>query len=195
MHSIIFLGPDRVGKTSLIQNTTAFLKNQLDFDVQVLHFSEIKPEHHSPVDQFRNALTNIEHPGPDFLLLDRFVSDTLFYEEIRSQMPHIDSSFSQEPESLLLDISSRVDVVVLQHGWNQEMIDRHIWELRNTYPRASTYWINSQLELRKKEHTEYYRHTSEFLKTNSLFVNTHNVHSVPDAHLFTLCPGIPAPDR
>lgn len=195
MQSVIVLGPDRVGKTSLINNTTAFLRNNTDFDVQTLHFSEIKPEHHSPVDQFRTVLTNIESPGPDFLFLDRFVSDTLFYEETRRQMPRIDPACSQEPESLLLEISNRVDVVILQQGWTQEIIDRHIWELRNKNPGATTYWVNSQLELRMKEHKNYYIHTAEFFKSNSLLSNIHNVHCVPGVHLFTMCPAIPVPDR
>lgn len=195
MHSIIVLGADRVGKTTMVNNTSAFLRNNADYDVQVMHFSEIKPWHHSPVDQFREALTNIEAPGPDILLIDRFVSDTLFYEETRRQMPGIDPACSQEPESLLLEISNRVDVVILQQGWTQELIDRHIYELRSTNPRATTYWINAQLELRMKEHQNYYKHTAEYFKTNSLLTNTHNIHTISDAHLFTLCPAIPVPDR
>lgn len=195
MHSIIFLGPDRVGKTSLIHNTAAFLRTSADFDVQTLHFTGVKPWHHSPVDQFRDVLTNIEAPGPEILLLDRFVSDTLYYEEARKQMPCIDPSCSQEPESLLLEISRRVDVVILQQGWTQEMIDRHIYELRNTNPKATTYWINAQLELRLREHTDYYKHTAEYFKSSSLLTNIHNIHTIPNAHLFTLCRAIPTPDR
>lgn len=194
MHSIIVLGADRVGKTTLVNNTSAFLRCG-DYDVQMMHFSEIRPWHHSPVDQFRDALTNIEAPGPDVLLIDRFVSDTLFYEETRKQMPGIDPACSQEPESLLLEISRKVDVVIVQQGWTQEMIDRHIHELRNTNPRATTYWINAQLELRMKEHHDYYKHTTEYFKTRSLLTHIHNIHIIPGAHLYTMCPDIPVPDR
>jgi hypothetical protein len=196
MQSIIFLGPDRVGKTTTIHRTSQRLL-QVGYGVQKLHFSEIKPEHHSPVDQFRNALTNIESPGPDFLLIDRFVPDTLFYESVRRQMPSINPACAQEPESLLLEVSRRVDVVILKMGWTQELIDRHIWELRNTYPGASTYWINAQLELRMNEHNGYYEHVKEFFNSNSLILPT-NVHTIPSVDgidLFTLCPAIPLPDR
>jgi hypothetical protein len=195
MQSIIFLGPDRVGKTSLIQNTAAYLRTKLDYEVGVMHFTGVKPWHHSPVDQFREQLMGVESPGPHFLLLDRFVSDTLYYEEARKQMPHIDPACAQEPESLLLEMSSRVDVVILQQGWTQEIIDRHIYELRNTNPKATTYWINAQLELRMEEHYEYYKHTTAYFKTSSLLTNTHNIHTILNTHLFTMCPEIPIPDR
>lgn len=194
MQSIVFLGPDRVGKTTLIRNTLSYLKG-LDFEVNSCHFGKILPEHHSPVDQFRRELGGIEHPGPDFLLLDRFVSDTMFYEEIRKQMPRISSDCYQEPESILLDVSTRVDVVIVQSGWNQQMINRHITELRTLNPRATTYWINGQLELRREEHKKYYDHTNKFFQEKSLLNNVHKISSHLQAHVFTMCPSIPIPER
>lgn len=195
MRSIIFLGPDRVGKTSLIDVTAGFLQQSAGVQVQVEHFSGIKPHHHSPVEQFREKLEKIQSPGPHYLFLDRFVSDTLFYEEIRRQMPYIDPACSQEIESLLIEMSSSIDVVILNQVWNQELIDRHVAELKQIDHRASTYWINAQLELRLNEHKEYYKHTDEFFKNHSLISgNVHYVNPNPGDNLFTLCHAIPAPD-
>lgn len=197
MHTIIFLGPDRVGKTTLLSKTESNLK-KAGYLVQTFHFSEIKPEHNSPVDQFRDKLTNIYTPAPDYLLIDRFVSDTLFYEERRGQMPAISPIFAQEPESILVDLSERIDVVVLGWDWDQSIIDRHITELRTHNPRASTYWINAQLELRMNEHNEYYRHTEKFFKAQSLIPRS-CVFSLPqpdtDKDVFTNCPSIPLRQR
>ncbi len=197
MHTIIFLGPDRVGKTSLLNKTASNLKNA-GYLVHALHFSGIRPEHNSPVEQFREKLTDIPLPASDYLLIDRFVSDTLFYEERRGQMPAINPICSQEPESILIDLSERVDVVILGRGWDQTMIDRHITELRANNPRASTYWINAQLELRMNEHNGYYGHTEEFFKSQSLIPRS-CVFSLPkpdiDKDVFTNCPSIPLRQR
>jgi len=174
MHTIIFLGPDRVGKTTLLGKTEHML-NQAGFVTSKLHFSGVKPYHHSPVDQFREAFAQLKPPTIDYLLIDRFVSDTLFYEPIRMQMPEIDSIYSQEVESIVTDISSQVDVAVVSKPWDQEIIDRHIYELRNLHPESTTYWINSQLEIRKNEHVKYYEHTRNFFKSTSL-IHPGNVH-------------------
>jgi GTPase SAR1 family protein len=197
MHSIIFLGPDRVGKTSLLNKTASDLKES-GYLVHSLHFSEIKPEHNSPVDQFRDKLLSVPAPAPDYLLIDRFVSDTLFYEECRCQMPAINPAYSQEPESILIDFSKRVDVVILGWDWSQEVIDRHIAELRSNNPKASTYWVNAQLELRMHEHKKYYSHTEKFFKEHSL-IAPWNVHKVPNpeisSNVFANCHSIPVTDR
>jgi hypothetical protein len=174
MHTIIFLGPDRVGKTTLLGKTESML-TQAGFKVATLHFSGIRPHHHSPVDQFRNAFLELKPPTIDYLLIDRFVSDTLFYEPIRMQMPRIDNIYSQEAESMIIDISDRVDVAVISKPWDQDIIDRHVYELRNTNPTCTTYWVNSQLEIRKTEHEKYYEHTRNFFDSISL-INPGHVH-------------------
>jgi len=189
MKSIIFLGPDRVGKTTLLSNTKKYLESKQKLH-SCLHFKEINPKHHSPMDQFRDALTNID-PDIDYLLIDRFVSDTLFYEPRRGQMPPIDPSCTLEIESLLFDISSSCNFIVIKEEW-EGVYDRHVKELIDKYPGSSHYWRESQLSIRKKEHEDYYGYTYEYFQKRDLFDSlrllTPHGAPAPDATVFSYFP-------
>jgi GTPase SAR1 family protein len=185
MKSIIFLGPDRVGKTTLINNTKQYLERKQK-PYSCLHFKEIKPKHHSPMDQFRDALTNI-NPDINYLLIDRFVSDTLFYEPRRGQMPPIDPSCTLEIESLLFDISSSCNFIVIEADWG-DVYDRHVKELVDNYPGSSHYWRESQLSIRKKEHEDYYIHTDKYFFDQNLFCSIRLCEPTKDEPVFSYFP-------
>lgn len=166
MDVIIFLGPDRVGKSTLISNTACHLK-QAGYRVNTLHFSEVKPSHHSPIDQYINSMGEDFDTSVDYLLIDRFVPDTLFYEKNRANFPKIDESWAKTAESILLGKlpeGSRVYVVHLCMDWTEDIAKRHREEIELLYPDCTEYWIGINLEKRKTEHRMYDRFVSEYFR-------------------------------
>lgn len=166
MESIIVLGADRVGKTTAINNSRIYLEKHRA-SVSICHFGVVSPKHHSPVEQFVDTLSGIDNTV-DFLILDRFVSDTLFYETYRYQLPPIPDYVAMEPESMLLQISADVRVVLIEHDWNADMVFRHKQEILKQYPDCTEYWIKNQVEKRRIEHEAYYKHTNHYLNCTTL---------------------------
>ena len=196
METIIVLGADRVGKTTMIRNTKKLLES-FGSSVLVAHFSGIDPSHHSPIQQFTDSLSDVNSNGIDFLILDRFVSDTLFYEPYRAKMPPIPHEYSYEVESLLLSCSSRLDLVLIEHEWNSDIENRHREEIIEQYPKASHYWVHSQVKKREIEHREYYKFTKEYLRSGTI-IPQENIHTM-DGHLYdssvtlSYCDGLELP--
>lgn len=171
MEIIVVLGADRVGKSTLIRKTEALCKSAA-VSSHIWHFSEVKPWHHSPIDQFLKKFDEMkairQDLQPQYLLIDRFVSDTLFYEPYRNRFEKVDPSWARSVESGLLELSSSVEYVLLEHGWDEEMVKRHTEEIKREGKNAvSKYWIDLNLEVRKKEHFEYYKHTGWYLSKST----------------------------
>lgn len=176
MESIIVLGADRVGKTTAIRNTREKLERN-GYTVTLCHFSSVSPKDHSPVQQFVDTLTGIS-TAVDYLILDRFVSDTLFYEPHRYQLPPIPDYVAAEAESMLLEMSSGVRVVLIEHEWDGAMVVRHEQEVRSLYPGCTEYWLRNQIEKRRLEHIAYYEHTNRYLATTTL-IRPYHIHRLP----------------
>jgi hypothetical protein len=166
MEAIVVLGADRVGKTTSINATKTFLESA-GKSVSILHFSQVRPEHHSPIDQFVTALDGLKAEVlPDYLLIDRFVSDTLFYEHYRNNFEQIDFSWAKSVESRLNSMCDQISYVMINKGWDQQLIERHILEIKQeTKYTATDYWIGINLEVRRNEHIAYNNHTSNYLET------------------------------
>lgn len=167
METIIVLGADRVGKTTAVRNTSEMLKGYGSI-VTVAHFGAVDPKSHSPVQQFTDFIGTYDNNSCDFLLFDRFVSDTLFYEPYRYQMPPIPDSYASEVESMLIESSERIDVVLVNHAWNEDMVKRHTEEIMSRDRGCTSYWVNAQLQKLRAEHEAYYRFTENFLKNTSI---------------------------
>jgi len=162
MKSIIVLGPDRVGKSTLIENTKKSLMDG-GYEVLCLHFREVQPRHHSPIDQYNHLFD--ANPKTGYLLIDRFVPDTLFYETFRSNFPQIDKSLARMVESRLIQNSggvSNIEVVHLDYQWSDEIASRHRAEILEKYPGCTEYWIDINLKRAQTEHEEYNRFVSEY---------------------------------
>jgi len=166
VESVIVLGADRVGKSTTVEETCKLLSSA-GYRHKVLHFSGIRPDHHSPVEQFVTPLSLVDVSRADYLLLDRFVSDTLFYEPRRKGFSPIGTAFATTVESLLLSISNRVDIVLIEKQWDDELIERHTDELLDQFPSCSRYWLSLNLEARRTEHIAYYEHTKRFLQSQT----------------------------
>jgi hypothetical protein len=176
MESIIVLGADRVGKTTAIRNTREGLERD-GYTVTLCHFGGVSPKDHSPVQQFVDTLSTIGNTV-DYLILDRFVSDTLFYESYRYQLPPIPNYVAAEAESMLLEMSSGVRVVLIEHNWDGAMEDRHEQEIRSMWPGCTGYWLRNQIEKRRLEHEAYYEHTNRYLASTTLIRPGH-IHRLP----------------
>jgi hypothetical protein len=176
MESIIVLGADRVGKTTAIGNTRKHLESR-GFSVALVHFGGVSPSDHSPVQQFTDTLMGIDNMI-DYLILDRFVSDTLFYEPYRYQLPSIPKYVAHEPESMLLEMSGRVSMVIIEHEWNGLIKERHEEEVRQLYPGCTGYWLAQQVQKRRIEHEKYYEHMEAYIRKTTL-INKENIYRLP----------------
>lgn len=173
MQSIIVLGADRVGKSTTIKNTEKLLRDA-GYRVKTMHFTGIQPHHHSPVEQFSSALEHgVDSRELDYLLIDRFISDTLFYEPYRYKMPKIPTSFAIEAESHLYALTQNVKVAILTCDWSEKMQARHVTEILEKNPESSRYWIVNQVNKVRDEHEAYYKHTSEYFSDLTTIVQRH----------------------
>lgn len=177
MKSIIVLGPDRVGKSTLIENTKKSLLNG-GYEVACLHFREVQPHHHSPIDQFNQTLGNfLQDMSPAYLLIDRFVPDTLFYETYRSNFPQIDKSLARTIESRLIELSggvSNIEVVHLAYQWSEEIASRHRAEVQEKYLGCTEYWIDINLKKAQAEHEEYNEFVSDYFCLGESLIPNNN---------------------
>ncbi len=174
--SIIVLGADRVGKSTLISNTTKLMKEE-GFNPLTAHFSSVKPEHNSPTEQFTNFLRGEDFLKADFLLMDRFVPDTLFYEQYRYQLPKIPDFYALSVENELLEVTGWIEVFIITHEWNKNLIERHEKEIAALWPGCSDYWLSAQVEKRRREHEAYYDHMVRYIN-NITLINSSHVHWV-----------------
>jgi hypothetical protein len=167
METIVVLGADRVGKTTAVKNTREMLEGYGSL-VTIAHFGAVSPKSHSPVQQFTDFIGTYDNSACDFLFFDRFVSDTLFYEPYRYQLPPIPDAYASEVESMLMAASSRIDVVLISHAWNDGMVKRHTEEILAKDRGCTGYWVNAQLQKLKAEHEAYYEFTTNYLKNTSI---------------------------
>ena len=176
MESVIVLGADRVGKTTAIRNSREDLEGR-GHSVTVCHFGGVSPKHHSPVQQFTDTLSDID-TTVDYLILDRFVPDTLFYEPYRYQLPPIPKYIAHEPESMLLEMSERVSMVIIEHEWNMLIRERHEEEVRQLHPDCSGYWLAQQVQKRRIEHEKYYEHLEAYVRKTTL-ISKDDIYRLP----------------
>lgn len=196
MQTVIVLGPDRVGKTTLIEASQA-LAESAGYSVSALHFREVQPHHHSPIGQFYEAL-GPGMPRTDFCFVDRFVYDTAFYESQRQNFPPIPDSYLRSVESLIVGKSgSDVSVLHLNMGWSGTIADRHRREIMSRWPAASEYWVGINLEKRRQEHIGYNEFVRSYFKRGGSILGKERytaVDRVPaGATIFSLC-DLPVPD-
>jgi len=176
MNSIIVLGADRVGKSTAIRNSKDLMV-RCGYKTEVIHFTGILPIHHSPSQQFIGRLNWLEPDLIDHLLIDRFVSDTVFYEPYRYKMPRINDSVCEEVESVLFGMSDKVSIILVCHDWDERLEGRHREEVLAEHPNSSLFWVNSQIEKRRLEHVAYYEHTERYIESITSIQNVHYLNA------------------
>ena len=172
MHTVIVLGADRVGKSTLIANTKKLIDETNCCSYKTLHFSEVKPQHNSPIEQFVTKLDEVKAAGkPNLLLCDRFSPDTIFYEEHRHQTGAHDVELSRMVESIYMEASTYMDIIFLCPPWSDEMEGRHEEELAQLG--GSPWWIRRMLDVRRDEHFKYQEFIRNYLDRQTLLDNSH----------------------
>jgi len=164
--TFVVLGPDRVGKTTLVNNTHAFLKAKGQGKPQILHFSGPKEYHNSPIDQYIDPIAPINFEEVRYLICDRFGSEVCFYENFRRRLT-ISDEWAISAESFYDDISEEIHVFLVQRDWEWAK-PHHIVELKQLYPSGTKYFLNQQLAVRKLEHEMYYDYMIDYLENKSI---------------------------
>lgn len=178
----IILGADNVGKTTLINNSTKFLKKFLpNSEIAYKHFSAPKPGTHA-LDQYKEYLCSLErrfedressltNTVPNIIFLDRAWPESKFYESYRRNDNSLLIEECLELEKEFLDFAEKrnykIRINLLYKPWSY--IEKfHIEELINNkkFAQESAIINNEPLDLmhRKNEHEAYYRFMDYYIK-------------------------------
>lgn len=188
MKTAIILGADRVGKTTMIDKSIELVTSCNLYKYIALHYSEIKPQFHSPIEQFLSPLKSFNHFETGLLICDRFSPDTLFYESYRHQTGEYPQEYSHIVESSYMSISEELNVILVCPPWSDEIELRHRRELTSKNPGCSEWWLRRMLDLRQKEHKDYYEFMYDYLEYKSLFrVDQLHYHSSAES-IFDVLP-------
>ena len=163
--TIVVLGADRVGKSTIVKNTQNDLVSR-NICVRTLHFSGPQSHHHTPIQQYLDPFQSALEEKAQVVICDRGFSEVCFYEKFRR---HIDISeeWANSAESYFSAYSYTMKVFLIERTWEWSL-PFHIIELNTLYPGCSDYYLEMQLKAREKEHHEYYSYMKDYLKNRSL---------------------------
>lgn len=161
---IAVLGPDRVGKSTLIENSYNVI-NEFS-SVSKLHFSGPKPHHNDPITQYIEPLNKaISSGSPEYILCDRGFSEVCFYEKFRRNII-ISPEWAVAAESYFFSVSKSLDILIVERSWEWAK-ENHIKEIDELFPDATSYYKRNQLLVREEEHRQYYAHMKNYLENIS----------------------------
>lgn len=157
--NMLFLGPDRVGKTTLIREVAKLMAE--NHSVIDLHFSGPGPGDVNPIMQYLVPLQESKKKNPNYILFDRGPQETLFYELIRRKT-EIPRCYYNVMEHTLNQVGTTY-VFLLYREWDKMMVKLHEEELslnENIEPLT--------LEGRRFEHVSYYPFMDEIRASSIL---------------------------
>jgi len=161
---IAVLGPDRVGKSTLIDNSFNLINEFAS--VKKLHFSGPQPHHNSPIEQYTEPLNKaLCENHPEYVLCDRGFSEVCFYERFRRNII-ISPEWAIAAESYFSAVSKSLDILVVQRSWEWAR-ENHINEIEELFPNATTYYKRNLLLVREEEHKQYYTYMTNYLENIS----------------------------
>ncbi len=163
--TVVLLGADRVGKSTIATNTIKELGRQ-NFDASFLHFSGPQPHHSTPIQQYLEPFDSVRETMPEFIVCDRGFSEVCFYDKFRR---HVDISqeWAQAAESYFLEKSQKVHVFLVKRSWEWSK-PHHKIEVLSLYPDCSAWFVKNQLAMREAEHYAYYEYMENYLSKHSL---------------------------
>jgi hypothetical protein len=167
--TVVLLGADRVGKSTIVTNTIKKLEKD-GFGAKALHFSGPQPHHSSPIQQYIEPFDSVLETMPEFVLCDRGFSEVCFYDKFRRHIS-ISHEWAQAAESYFLERSSNVKVFLLEREWEWSQ-PHHLIEVREEYPNATAWWIKNKMKAREAEHYAYYDYMHNYLNHYSLLPHT-----------------------
>lgn len=166
---LMFFGADRVGKSTLIAGIEKILVGD-GKKVKIAHFSGPKPHHHSPIEQYTEVLDPLFKEGfHDFILCDRCGSEVVFYDSWRRRVDTCEQ-WATSFESYIISRAPWPKILLLKRDWCdvKKFHEKEIVE--EAGGRCSAYYMDMQLEGRKKEHQAYYEYMEEYLPHRSKIV-------------------------
>lgn len=166
--TIVLLGPDRVGKSTIVSNTANELRKK-GKKVAELHFSGMKPDHHTPIQQYIDPFNQTLKNQDEVVICDRGFSEVCFYDKFRRNI-EISEEWAQSAESYFSSSSSSLHVFLVKRDWEWSK-PLHIEELEllnSGRTGISKFAMGLQLELRRREHEAYYAYMEEYLANRSL---------------------------
>jgi len=179
MRSKIFciIGPDRVGKSTLIEQMQAL--TEVEYSTKTMHFTGPQRGHLTPIDQYLDPLRAI-YPSqiPEFLIWDRGPQEVLFYEQYR-RAAFIPGYYCHVMEDVMQKIAQTF-IVLVEQSWDV-VKPRHESELAQE-GHGEPY----TLEERRREHEDYYDFMYKLEKVSSLnwvHVNKQAYEENPDCDL------------
>lgn len=177
---LMFFGADRVGKSTLIASIEKILVDD-GKKVKIAHFSGPKPHHHSPIEQYTEVLDPLFKEGfYDFILCDRCGSEVVFYDSWRRRV-NTSNQWALSFESYIISQAETARIFLVEKDW-EEVEQYHIQEiLDQTGKNCSQFYINMELETRRKEHYAYYDYMQKYLR-NTTTLCSFNLK--PDANKF-----------
>jgi len=167
--TVVLLGADRVGKSTIIENTAERFKRK-GIDFLSLHFDGPKPYHSSPIEQYTIPFDLAIDSMPEFILCDRGFSEVCFYDEFRRHIS-ISHEWAQVAESYFLEKSRNVKVFLLERDWDWAQ-PHHFEEVKKEEPNATAWWIKNRMKAREAEHYAYYDYMHNYLNNHSLLPHT-----------------------
>lgn len=181
MIGIALIGPDRVGKTTLISKAEKICRDNSK-SYLTLHFSGPQPNHKSLFCQYKEPFEMVREE-PDVVLFDRFISEAVFYEHIRRGYSVDDwVTATREAEEWMLNRFNQ-DLVLfyIQPEW-EEVRDRHLEELWFTYGNSSSDWYikEYQLNIRKREHDLYKEFMKDYWNNVTTLPVKHRIQKLED---------------
>lgn len=158
---IAVLGPDRVGKSTLVENSFHTINEFAN--VEKLHFSGPKPHHNNPIDQYIEPLNKIlAQNTAEYILCDRGFSEVCFYEKFRRNIV-ISEQWAVAAESYFFSMSKSIDVLMVERSWEWAK-ENHLKEIDEVFPNATQYYKRNQLLVREEEHKQYYNYMKDYLE-------------------------------
>lgn len=161
---IAVLGPDRVGKSTLVENSYNVINEFAN--VEKLHFSGPQPHHNSPIEQYIEPLNKVTtRDTAEYILCDRGFSEVCFYEKFRRNII-ISPEWAVAAESYFFAVSKSIDILVVERSWEWAK-ENHIKEINELFPDATPYYKRNQLLVREEEHKQYYAYMKNYLENIS----------------------------
>lgn len=166
--TLVLLGADRVGKSTIVTNTLNELgkRRYTGYKAMSLHFSGPKPWHSSPIEQYTEELDKALTHAPRVIICDRFGAEVAFYDKFRRNVD-ISHEWGQAAEAYFAQRSEKIQVYMVKRDWAWSRY-HHVTEIREQFPDCSLWWMKTQLEMRKAEHEAYYEYMLDYLKNHSM---------------------------
>ena len=160
---IVVSGPDRVGKSTLIEN----MCSQIDGEVFVQHHSELPRDQENILDIYREAIATWDLSGCDHAIFDRAWPCTHILEQLRNR----NAGFLEEIVDFEMWLS-RTGINVVHVGqfrpWNWSA-PKHLFEVDRDLSDKPQWVRRAEYLSRMQEHEQYSNQLVDFYDRVTMF--------------------------